>query len=82
MLGTVKSIGKAIKTIVNFITTCFDLIMSFVRQIGYLLTTLSKVANICKDTILYLPDWLKLFATLTITISILYLILGRNQGDS
>lgn len=82
MLGTVRAIGKAVKTLVNFITTVFDLIKSLVHQLGLLLTALAKVSSIVKDTILYLPDWLRLFATLTLTICIIYLILGRNKGGA
>lgn len=82
MLGTVRAIGKAVKSIVNFIGTAFDLIKSFVHQLGLLLTALVKVTNIVKDTILYLPDWLRVFATLTLTICIVYLILGRNKGGA
>lgn len=82
MLGTVRAIGKAVKSIVNFIGTAFDLIKSFVHQLGLLLTALVKVSNIVKDTILYLPDWLRVFATLTLTICIVYLILGRNKGGA
>lgn len=80
MLGTVRAIGKAVKTLVNFITTVFDLIGSFVKQLGYMLTALTKVASIVTATIAYLPDWLKMFATLTLTICTVYLILGRNKG--
>lgn len=82
MLGTVRAIGKAVKSIVNFIGTAFDLIKSFVHQLGLLLTALVKVTNIVKDTILYLPDWLRVFATLTLIICIVYLILGRNKGGA
>lgn len=82
MLGTVRAIGRAVKSIVNFIGTAFDLIKSFVHQLGLLLTALVKVTGIVKDTILYLPDWLRVFATLTLTICIVYLILGRNKGGA
>lgn len=82
MLGTVRAIGKAIKTLVNFVNTVFDLIGSFVKQLGYMLSALTKVVGIVTQTILYLPDWLRVFGTLTVTICVVYLILGRNKGGA
>lgn len=82
MLGTLKAVAQGIKSVVNFIGLVFDLVGSFVKQIGYLLTTLVKVSGIIVDTINYLPDWLKLYGTLTLLIITVYLILGRKVKGS
>lgn len=80
MIGLLRVLAQNFKSFINFIDMAFDFIQSFVKQIGYMLSALVKVAGIITDSINYLPDWLKMFATLTLTICVIYLILGRENG--
>lgn len=75
-----KAIISGIKGIVDFISLIIDLVVSLVRSLINLTTYLSQALVISFDFISTFPDWLKTFALITISISILYIILGRNGG--
>lgn len=61
------------QSIWNFITSLFSGLVSMLQMIP-------QVVSMVTGTIGYLPSVLAVFATLTITVSVLYLILGRNSG--
>ncbi len=60
--------------------TLFSLIIGFVKSIINLFKYLTQALVISFDFISTFPDWLKSFAVITISISILYIILGRKGG--
>lgn len=73
------------------LTNFFDWLYSFLGNIGnFLISIIDGLLNIIKSlpvvmnmissSIGYLPSTLAAFATLTITISIVYLLVGRDTG--
>lgn len=73
---------KGIKEILNFIRTLFNIIMTIFKTIAMCFSYLIHIVNIAFTTISTLPAWLMSFATITICISIIYFIVGRNTGKS
>lgn len=73
---------KAVKEIFGFIKTLFNILMSIFKTIGLAFGYLIKIVQIAFTTISTLPSWLTAFATITICISIVYFIIGRNTGKS
>ncbi len=73
---------KAIKEIFGFIKTLFNILMSIFKTIGLAFGYLIKIVQIAFTVISTLPSWLTAFATITICISIVYFIIGRNTGKS
>lgn len=65
---------------VNLFTSIYNFLSSFVRNIGLLLDLLLGVFDYAISFILFLPDWLQMFAALTLFVCLLYMILGRNAG--
>ena len=54
--------------------------MSLIDNLILLVKYLGIAVKMCYDCIAMLPEWLQAFAFLTITISVLYMILGRQGG--
>ncbi len=61
------------QSIINFVMSLFEGFVSMIRMIPQIVTMVTGAIG-------YLPSVLAVFATLTITVSVLYLILGRNTG--
>lgn len=77
------------QSIVNFIQSVWDIlqaivsfVVSTIQGLITMITSLPQILATATSAIGYLPSILSAFATLTITISIIYLIIGRNTGDS
>lgn len=77
-----KAIKNAIETIINFFESIWDFITGIVDNTVMLLDYLGVVAELCYDTIASMPTWLQAFGTITILISVLYMILGRQGGKT
>lgn len=75
-----KAIISGIKGIVDFISMLIDLVVGFVKSIINLFKYLAQALMISLDFISTFPDWLQSFAIITISITILYLVLGRKSG--
>ena len=68
-----QQIVDTIASIWGFFT---GLIENFILFFKYLVAVLI----VCTDLITKIPSWLQMFAIITLTVSILYLILGRSTG--
>jgi len=77
-----KGIINAFSTIINFFKMIFDIIMSIFETLAMVFRYLITIVDITFDTILTLPEWLKAFAIITVSISIAYFLIGRNPGKS
>lgn len=77
-----KSLISGIKSIVEFFTTIFDIIMGIFETMAMVFRYLITIVDLAFDTILTFPDWIKAFAIITLSISIAYFLIGRNVGKS
>ncbi len=77
-----KGIINAFSTLINIIKMLFDIIMDFFSTIGMVFKYLITIVNMAFNIIATFPPWIKAFATITISISIAYFIIGRNVGKS
>ncbi len=77
-----KAIVNGFSFIINLFKTIFSIIMNLFKTIGMLFQYLITIINIAITTIATLPPWLRAFAILTISISTIYIIVGRNTGKS
>lgn len=73
--------------IVNALEAFFDIfrslvafIVSLVQSVFDMIKLLPTVVSLFVSSIGFLPSMLSLFATLSITVSIIYLIVGRNNN--
>lgn len=76
-----------IQWVVNWLRTVADVIVSIIAFISSLIKSaldlvklLPTVISLVVDSIGFLPSVLSLFATLSITVSIIFLIAGRNNN--
>lgn len=77
-----KAIISGFKWLIETITMLFEMLMSVFETIGMIFRYLITIIDIAFDTIRTLPSWLSAFAIITISISIAYIIIGRNVGKS
>lgn len=64
---------STITSIWNFVTGLIDSFILFFKYIGFALSTSVKL-------IYLMPSWLQVFGIITLTVSVLYLLVGRSTG--
>ena len=62
------------------ITSVFDWFSDFLDNLMNLFVYLGHVVTMTGSIIIALPTWLQVFGTITVTVSIIYVILGRSSG--
>lgn len=75
-----KKIINAFNFVVDTIKTLWEFFTGFLENLGMLLKYIGVVADMCYGLIASMPTWLQAFGTLTILVSVLYMILGRQTG--
>lgn len=77
-----KGLINSFKWIIDFFKTIFGIISSIFKTIETAFNYLITIIDLVIDTIGTLPIWLVAFAMITLSISIVYFIIGRNTGKS
>lgn len=62
------------------LTSLWNFFVNIIDNTILLVKYLGVAANACYTLVSTLPSWLQAFALITIAISIIYMILGRNSG--
>lgn len=73
---------NAFSTIINFFKLIFSMVMSIFKTIAMVFRYLLTIVNLAFDSILLLPEWIKAFAVITLSLSIAYFLIGRSGGKS
>lgn len=68
--------------VINAISTVWDFFTGIVEDLILFVNYLSMAYVMAIECVLQLPTWLKIFGTITIGVSIMYLVVGRNAGRS
>lgn len=77
-----KAIWEALQSIADMLVNIFEFIISLVLNTRNAMTGIIKAASESMELINTLPNFIKVFASATVTISIIYLILGWSAGKS
>lgn len=77
-----KGVINGVKWIIDFFKTIFSIISNIIKGIGTAFTYLITIVQIALNVLSTLPTWLISFGMITISISIIYFIIGRNTGKS
>lgn len=75
-----KAIIDFIDFLITTIETLWDFFIGLVTNIGTMIKYLGIALNICTSAVASMPGWIQAFGTLTITICVLFVILGRDTG--
>lgn len=73
-------ITNFIDWIKNLIDTVWGFLTGFIENLVLLFKYIGIAANLAYDLIAGLPDWLQVFGTVTIIVSVIFMILGRDTG--
>lgn len=74
------TISNAFEWIVDLFRTLADFVVNIIMGLANIVTSIPMVVDMLSKSITYLPATVAAFASLTITISIVYLLVGRNTG--
>lgn len=69
-----------LKELGSFFQTLIDIVVNLIQQLITFVMLIPVGVNMLITSVGYLPSILIVFATLSITISVIYLVLGRGQG--
>ena len=67
--------GDLFSSLWDFLSSTIDNIILFIQYLGY-------GVSMAYDIISTLPYWLQGFATITILVSVVYIIIGRSTGGN
>lgn len=73
-------ITNFIDWIKNLIDGVVDFFTGFIENLVLLFKYIGIAANMAYELIAGLPDWLQVFGTVTIVVSVIFMILGRETG--
>lgn len=75
-----EAILEGIQWLIDSLTQFWNLLMSFLESIILSFRYIALVRDIALNAISTLPSWLLSFATITLIISVVYLVVGRESG--
>jgi len=70
----------ALHQIVEFIGMIIDFAIQLITGLIQLLLLIPKCIQMLTGSLLFLPPFLVAFATATVTVSVIFIIVGRNGG--
>ena len=70
----------ALSQVVDFIGMIIDFVIQLVTGLVQLLLLIPKCVQMLTGSLLFLPPFLLTFATATITVSVIFIIVGRQGG--
>ena len=76
-----KQIYDILCKIGDFFIGVYDVVKEIILSVWEVLRMLPESAATLKDAILALPDFVIVFAVATITVSVIYMIVGRGGTD-
>lgn len=77
-----KAIVSGFTWIITFFKTIFSFITGAIETIITLFQYLATIAQICTNTILNMPSWLQAYGIISLSVVILYLVIGREAGKN
>lgn len=77
-----KWLIDAISWIVNLFKTIWSFFLGLIDNLIMLVGYIGDALRLAYNMVDSLPAWLKVFALLTLSVTVLYLVLGRNTGGS
>ena len=77
-----KAIISGFTFIIDTIKMIFGFVGSMLKTIVMVFEYLLTIVNLAFNVVTTLPDWLRAFCVITISISIAYFLIGRNAGRS
>lgn len=81
MSAIFQYIAEFLGSIWSAIQSLFSFVISTIKGLLSLFTMLPKFITYVTSSIGYMPSMLAVFATATVAIAIVYLIIGRNTND-
>lgn len=77
MLETITNFFTSIS---DFLTSLIDFLINQITGLLQVFRTIPSVISMFSRAIAFIPPSIAVFATLTITISVVYLVVGRDTG--
>ena len=66
--------------IINTVTSVWSFFTGLIDDLFLFTKYLASAFRLATECILYLPDWMQIFGTVTLGVCVIYLIIGRDTG--
>lgn len=66
--------------LINFINQIWDFITDSIERLILLVKYVGLASEVAFNMVFSMPSWLQTFGMITITVSIIYIVLGRQTG--
>lgn len=74
-------LSELLFSIVDIVKNVFSFLLNVIQGLFNFIKMLPKFISYLTDTVGFLPSFLAVFATATVSIAIIYLILGRSTNE-
>ncbi len=81
MSGAFQFLSNALQSLVDFVTSIFSLVINTIQGLLSFFLNIPKFLNYLSASIGFLPSFVSVFATVTVAIAVIYVILGRGGKD-
>lgn len=75
-----SAIVDGFKWLIDFFETIFEVITNFISSLLNLFGYISSATSLAYNLISTMPTWVSGFALITVSVLVLYMILGRRAG--
>lgn len=75
-----ESIFNAVDWLVSTLSTLFQFVVSLIEGLLNIIASFPAVVNMITQSISHLPPTIAVYATLTISICTMYVLVGRDSG--
>lgn len=82
IISFVKGIANGINDIIYFVGFIFDVINKSLQHLIFLIRYILQCVSVAYSFVTTLPAWVSAMAYLTMSIAVLYIVLGRQGGNS
>ena len=77
-----KAVAQGFNWLIDFFKNLYEFLMTMISGLILAFRYLYKMMGLAIDLILELPDWLQAFGIITISITVMYFVIGRNAGKT
>lgn len=77
-----KGLINLLKFIATIIGTFYGALVAIIKYTGVAIRYITQAFNLAMNMVVEMPNWIQFAMLVTITISVVYQVLGRNVGKS
>lgn len=77
-----EAIQEGFTWLIEFLKTVFDMLMSSFEMIGDMVNYVGVALNVLSNILYTIPPWIRVFGVISMSVALVYIIVGRETGKS